>query len=220
MHGMLKNALLPHYCCSCGKIGEVLCEYCKYDIISDISAQCFACLRPTARYGEVCQSCKTYYSMGWFIGGHRSVLRELIVRYKFKRVKASSSLFVSLLNECLPQLPPDTLVACVPTVRDHVRVRGYDHAELVAKGFAKQRRLAYHNPLRRAVNTQQRGAVRSVRLAQARQAFVGAKAKPCRYLLIDDVSTTGATINFAAKALLDAGATDVWVATITREPLD
>jgi predicted amidophosphoribosyltransferase len=39
------------------------------------------------------------------------------------------------------------------------------------------------------------------------------------YLLVDDVVTTGATIKYAAKALKDAGAGDVWVAAIARQPL-
>lgn len=217
---LFQNAISPHYCCSCGKIGAILCEYCKYDIIQELGSQCFACLGPVGRSGDVCARCKTYYSRGWFVGLHKGVLRELIARYKFKRTKAAVVPLAALLQGALPALPAGTLVANVPTVRAHVRERGYDHAELVAKTFARSAGLKYHNPLLRAANAQQRGAARSVRLQQARQAFTATNAKSMLYLLIDDVSTTGATVNYAAKALKDAGAKDVWVATITREPLD
>lgn len=220
MLSLLNNAISPHYCCSCGKIGAVLCEHCKYDIIQELGVQCFACLRPVGRFGDVCQACRVYYARAWFIGLHRHVLRELLARYKFKRVKSANAVLALLLHQALPELPAGVVVACVPTVRPHVRERGYDHAELMAKEFARLRGLTYHNPLRRATNTRQLGAARSVRLQQAKRAFFSKKAKACVYLLIDDVSTTGATVNYAAKALKDAGALGVWVATITREPLD
>lgn len=220
MPSLLPNSLSPHYCCSCGKIGSVLCDYCKYDIISDTSAQCFTCLRPVGRYGDVCTLCTPYYTKGWFVGTHKNTLRGLIARYKFKRMRGAAEVLAALLHDTLPQLPADTLVVCVPTVRTHSRVRGYDHAALLAKAFARCRGLAFATPLRRMANTCQRGASRSVRLQQAQRAFRAVGVKPLRYLLIDDVATTGATVNYVAKALKDAGAAEVWVATITREPLD
>lgn len=220
MLNKLANALMPHYCCSCGTIGAVLCDYCKYDIACDTGAQCFSCFRPVGRTGDICGACKVHHSKGWFVGIHRGALRELISRYKFERVKAAGGTLATLLHETLPELPGDTKVTCVPTVRAHVRARGYDHAELVAKQFARLRGLPYIASLRRIVNAQQRGMGKVARVAQARRAYAASGYVPGRYLLVDDVSTTGATVNYAAKALKDAGAKDVWVATITREPLD
>ncbi len=220
MLSLLNNATSPHYCCSCGKIGSALCDRCNCDIITELIVQCFTCLRPVGRFGDICSTCKVYYSLGWYIGLHRQVLRELLARYKFKRVKSNAAILARLLHQAVPELPAGILVACVPTVKPHVRERGYAHAELLAKEFARLRGLTYDNPLRRATNTRQLGAARSVRLQQAKQAFFAKKAKAGLYLLIDDVSTTGATVNYAAKTLKDAGALGVWVATITREPLD
>lgn len=216
----LQNAFSPHYCCSCGKIGGILCDYCKYDIIQEQSIQCFACLRPADYFGGVCKACEVHYSKGWFVGVHRGALREVIAKYKFKRARATNVILADLLYDTLPELPAGTVVTCVPTVRAHVRERGYDHAELVAKGFARLRGLSYSSPLSRATNTMQRGAKKAVRLQQAKSAFKAKNIQGGTYLLIDDVSTTGATMNYAAKALKDAGAFDVWVAAVTREPLD
>lgn len=220
MHSLLNNTILPHYCCSCGKIGALLCDYCKYDIVNEISAQCFACLRPVGRYGDVCSLCNPYYSKGWFVGVHKGVPRELIARFKFERTKSAATVLASLMDSCLPQLPDTTLVTHVPTIGAHIRMRGYDHAALLAKEFAQFRGLATARPLCRLANTRQRGAKRSVRISQAQRAFAASGVKPQVYLLIDDVSTTGATVNYAAKALKNAGAQEVWVATLTREPLD
>ena len=220
MQSLLQDATLPHYCCSCGEIGQILCDSCKYDIIEDLQMQCFACLRPVGRAGDICATCATFYSRGWFIGQHRGVLREIIARYKFKRMKAGAVTLADLLDQTLPPFSKGIHVACVPTVAAHVRARGYDHAALLAKDFARMRGLPYHNPLYRSANTMQRGATRSVRVQQAKVAFAATGVKDAIYLLIDDVSTTGATVNYAAKALKDAGALEVWVATVTREPLD
>jgi len=68
----------------------------------------------------------------------------------------------------------------------------------------------------------QRGAGRRTRTEQAKKAFQCATSLDPKaiYILVDDVITTGATVKYAAKTLLDAGASTVWVASISRQPLD
>lgn len=93
---------------------------------------------------------------------------------------------------------------------------------LIAKRFARHRQLKIYTGLQRRTNTKQRDASRTLRRKQAKEAFI------CRdvlkddkiYLLIDDVVTTGATLEYAAQALVDAGAREIWVASISRQPLD
>ena len=220
MHFSVANLISPHYCCSCGKIGSPLCEYCKYNIISDEPQQCLACLQPTKRYGDTCASCLVPYTRGWFVALHRDSVRRLVADYKFKRLRQAGSTLASLLDLALPQLPGDLAIVPVPTVASHIRQRGYDHAALLAKAFAKKRGLPYRPVLARSGNYTQRGASRRVRLQQAARAFTCPAAVTGRFLLIDDVCTTGATVRYAAQALRQAGASQVWVAVVSREPLD
>jgi len=63
-------------------------------------------------------------------------------------------------------------------------------------------------------------AVERDRQAKAAFAVKGAITKHVPYVLVDDVVTTGATIKYAAQALLDAGASQVWVAVVARQTLD
>jgi ComF family protein len=148
-------------------------------------------------------------------------MRELIGRYKFNGARAAGRTLGGLLHESLPDLPADTLVTSVPTAPPHIRERGYDHAALIAKEFARARQLPYSPALKRRHTLRQRGASRKERLSQAATAFVAIKpVRGGRYLLIDDVCTTGATLLYAARALCKAGADEVWVAVITKEPLD
>lgn len=93
---------------------------------------------------------------------------------------------------------------------------------LIARHFARQRNLPFVATLQRRTNTKQRAASARQRTTNAKEAFaVHKKPDPEKiYLLIDDVVTTGATIKYATKTLLDAGAMTVWVASISRQPLD
>lgn len=93
---------------------------------------------------------------------------------------------------------------------------------LIARRLARKRGLTLHTGLQRQTSTMQRTATRAQRISQAKKAFMHTKPlDPSKvYLLVDDVITTGATVKYAAETLLDAGAEIVWVASISRQPLD
>lgn len=93
---------------------------------------------------------------------------------------------------------------------------------LIAQRFGRLRRLPLDTSLRRITNTKQRSASAKQRAINAKAAFAyqGMADPEAIYLLVDDVITTGATVRYAAKTLLDAGATEVWVASISHQPQD
>jgi len=217
----LISAIAPHLCCSCGEIGAVLCDNCKYDISLEYFGGCLACGAPAAPKG-VCKTCITPYSRAWCVGERSGVLRALIDDYKFYNSYASHRELASLLAGCIGVLPSECIVVPVPTVSSHIRQRGYDHTWLVAKRLAKLQGVSAKSLLRRRTSTAQRGQGRKQRTLQAKEAFEcrHALSPDTTYLLIDDVVTTGSTIHYAAKALKDAGAQSVWVAAIARQPLD
>lgn len=151
-----------------------------------------------------------------------NILEELLDAYKFEHVRAAHRIFAELLDEALPILPPETVVVPLPTIAPHIRQRGYDHTRLIARTFAKRRKLRVETDLRRVGKSKQLGASRRERTQQAKSAYRVTKklddAVP--YLLLDDVFTTGASLHYAAEALRGAGAREVWVAVIARQPLD
>ena len=169
----------------------------------------------------VCGACFVPYSRAWCVGERVDALQRLIGTYKFQSVIAADTVIGGLLLDALPELPPETVVVPVPTVRSHVRERGFDHMYRIAKHVSKNKRLRLATPLGRQTVTKQRDASREQRLRQAREAFfVRGKLASVPHLLVDDVVTTGATVKYASRALLDAGASEVWVAAIARQPLD
>jgi ComF family protein len=213
--------LAPHHCYGCDKIGTPLCQNCKYDIVTEPYNCCIICSRPTLELKSACSVCLVPYSQAWCVGERTSELKRLIGGFKFQNVKQAYKPLAELIHDTLPDLPASTVIIPVPTVSAHIRERGYDHTLLMARYLAKLRRLNLNTSLKRATNTKQRGADRRMRAQQAKVAFsCNAVLDPAvPYLLIDDVVTTGATLEYATKTLQAAGAKTVWVATVSKQPL-
>ena len=151
----------PHYCSSCGTIGGLLCDYCKYNIVSEPYEACLLCHKLARPASNLCSSCKAPFTKAWSAGDRREGLRELIDRFKFERVRGAYLPLAELLDTTLPAFPSEVTVVPIPTIAPHVRVRGYDQTALVARRFARLRKLPYVPMLQRATNSVQRGANRS-----------------------------------------------------------
>lgn len=219
MFDKLLSIAAPHICCGCGKVGSVLCEHCIHDIISDPFGRCVVCLRPSS--GGICSDCRgsVPYASVWIGGWREGTVRRLIDDYKFERVQEADEICMTLLDGVLPLISADTIITHVPTIRSHVRQRGYDHMERIAKKLAKRRKLDFIPLLSRKKEVAQRGSGRKARLSQQKGLFISTEIdRPV--LLVDDIYTTGATIDAASRALKDAGAPVVYVAVLARQPLD
>jgi ComF family protein len=112
------------------------------------------------------------------------------------------------------------LIVPVPLHPKRKRDRGYNQAELLAGSLARLLAIPYCKALLRTRSTlPQVGLTDSQRLENVRQAFrcpVPQRISKRRILLMDDVMTTGATVESAAQALVDAGAWRVSVLTVAR----
>jgi ComF family protein len=112
------------------------------------------------------------------------------------------------------------LIVPIPLHPKRKRDRGYNQAELLAVSLAKLIALPYDKALQRTRSTlPQVGLTDSQRLDNVRKAFVcpmPQRISKRRILLIDDVMTTGATVESASQALMDAGARRVSVLTVAR----
>ena len=188
----LLDILAPHYCCSCGEIGRIICDNCKNNISSRASRWCLLCAKTIRNSSGLCQ--------------------------RFERVGGAYREIVDLLDARVSELPAGTIVVPVPTIASHVRQRGFDHAARLAKEFARRRKLPYRTILHRRTSSVQHTADKSERWQQAKQDFVCNRSEAASCLLIDDIYTTGATLHYAAKALLDSGVEKVSVAVVARQP--
>jgi ComF family protein len=114
----------------------------------------------------------------------------------------------------------DVLVVPVPLHWWRYWRRGYNQAEALAEGIAKQLKLPIRRSLKRVVGTRRlAGLSRSARGEVIRDVFrvrAHSRMTGCTVLLVDDVLTTGATCSGAARALKKAGAARVVVAVLAR----
>jgi ComF family protein len=149
-------------------------------------------------------------------------LEKLINAYKFENAIAAHRFLGDLLLARLPDLPANAVIVPVPTINNHVRQRGYDHMQLIAKYVARKRGVRSSFLLRRRTTTHQRDASRADRERQAAEAYAvhGSIDPAVPYLILDDVATTGATLRYAARVLREAGAETIWMAAVARQPLD
>lgn len=213
----LVDTVLPHYCCSCGAIGSIFCDSCKYDIVSEPFDRCVVCLEPG---GGICVRHRCLYRhavvAGWRIDG----LEKLIGASKFESVRAGCQAQAELLAAQLPHFVTSPVLVPVPTIRPHIRMRGYGHAELITVQLSKLTGYQTKQLIVRKSNTVQHGASRAQRRRQAAEAYAlrGEISSEQTYIIVDDVYTTGASVDAVAKLLHDAGARDVWIAVTARQP--
>ena len=219
MINKLLQILAPHYCYGCGKVGMVLCQNCKYDIIEHSFDLCIVCGLLTGV--GVCDTCKTSYDRAWCIGERSDVLLQLINAHKFERNQDIAASFASLFDAILPVFPTNTVIVHIPSLPSHIRVRGYDHVFDIARELAKLRGIEHISYLQRIGKYSQRDKNKRVRFMQASESFgCDISLDPAlTYLVIDDVVTTNATLHHAASALRRVGAETVWVAVVARQPM-
>jgi len=142
----------------------------------------------------------------------------VLVAFKFHKHDFLSRHLADLLLEAVP-LGGFDLVVPVPLHPRRLRSRGYNQSELLSRRFAKIRRLEHSaSILERTRETPPQTALgRAERAKNVRKAFLASTEVGGRkVLLIDDVCTTGATIQECARALLKAGAAEVHAAVVAR----
>lgn len=216
----LISVVAPHTCLSCGKEDTILCENCAETYLSALPSRCYRCHIATSQFA-VCPKCRRSVAPKhvWIATEYSGVAKDLIHCFKFERAREAHKPIAKLLDQRLPLLPKDTVVTYLPTTPSRVRVRGYDQSRLIAKEFAYRRGLLCDDLLIRVASTRQVGAGRQTRFDQLREAFEAKhpeKAQGQRVLLIDDVLTTGASIESASLVLKDSGAAVIDVAVFAH----
>ncbi|MBR3263638.1 ComF family protein [Candidatus Saccharibacteria bacterium] len=205
------DLIAPHSCRGCGRLGTVLCDCCKNNIIKQ---------RSTPNLKNLSKKFPSVYA----IDQRSGLLDTLIHDFKYNSTRALATKLAELLNASLPDFPPNSIVVPLPTVSQHIRARGLDHTLLLAKHLAKIRHLKVQKILIRNKNTVQVGANRKTRLAQAKSAyFISNKTgvnPNITYILLDDVWTTGASMKAAVKKLQQAGVSKIVVVLLAISSLD
>lgn len=214
------DLVCPHSCRGCGRLGSVLCDCCKNDILKQHKAICPLCKRELGvDEADKCKECEVGLE-AIFVGGWREgALAKLVAEYKYKSVRAAGEVLAEVLDNAIEKdwmKNKEVIIVPLPTIGRHVRERGIDHTFILAKKLAKRRGWKMERILERAVDTVQVGAKAAERQEQAKKAYVavGKVQKDKTYLLLDDVWTTGASMLAAVNVIREAGAEKVGVVVI------
>lgn len=213
--------LLPTRCAGCELPGALLCDECRSAL--PLIEAVWACPRCGAPFGHlVCTECwraEPAFDAGVCAGSLVPPLSRCISLYKDAGERRLGVTLGDLLAAALREWHgwPQGIVA-VPPSTEAMRSRGFDHTAVIAGRVAESLGVPLVSALACAGARDQRALGREERRSNVAGAFVpaGAGPLPSRLLLIDDVMTTGATLDAAAAILLAAGAEVVRVGAVAR----
>lgn len=153
------------------------------------------------------------------LGQYRGEIRRAIHAMKFRNCRWIAVAFGRHLARAVsmhqPRWQPD-LVTWAPTTAGRMRLRGHDQSALLAASVARGLRSRRVRTLRRVDDGVQTGASRRQRQRGPRFVVRSGAVRGRAIVLVDDVMTTGTTLQCARDALLAAGASDVRCAVIAH----
>jgi ComF family protein len=219
---------MPPVCLLCGaEAARQLCAACRAELPWHSRPQCPRCAIST-HDGQVCGACLKHPPA--FDRSHAALayafpLDRLIPRLKYHGQLAIAPTLGACLAEAVASAPrPDRLIA-MPLHARRIRERGFNHAAEIAREVAKQLRLPLDTgSCRRIRDTPpQMGLKHDARRRNVRGAFACSDdVRGLRIALVDDVMTTGTSLDELASTLKLAGAREVscWVVARTLAPGD
>jgi ComF family protein len=233
--GLVRSAgdlLLPEICLGC--LAETaqshsLCAQCLQKLLGLVGLPyCIRCGAngSSAADGKGCPNCPAIlprFDRLVRLGPYEPPLKGLIRQFKYRHQEGLAGYLGGLLSGAIVgQCPQETfdVVLAVPSHWRRRFSRSYDHARSLASSAARQLKLPLGHELARVRHTPPQAHLpRTRRIQNVRDAFAVTSAKAitgAKILLIDDVTTTGATAGEAARTLLDAGAFRVVLAVLAK----
>lgn len=203
---LVKNLLFPKFCAGCEQEGSWLCANCLPEINALKTEKAVANLDGITAlfdYGE-------------------NTVSKLIKMFKYNYLMEISGIFEKIINKVnFSDTWQGFVIIPVPLHLRRERERGFNQAEIMAGIFSKKFGLAINKNLQRGIyTTQQAKLSREQRLINLKDAFFwvdSAKKAPEKVLLVDDVFTTGATMQECAKVLKSNGTKIVCGLVLARD---
>lgn len=217
----LLELIAPPRCAGCDLPGSVICPECVASLVlTDASEACPRCGAPRNRIA--CPDCegRTFgFSAAMSAGALEPPLSRAVTLYKDSGERRYAAILCALLSDAAAPWHgwPDVVVPIPPTRSARVR-RGFDHTLPLARAVGAAVGAPVECRLAVSGRRDQRVLGRDARFANMAGAFtvLGEDPVPARVLLVDDVMTTGATLEAASRALLAAGAVEVRVVVLAR----
>jgi len=216
---LIKDVLFPNTCVGCGEVieeNEYLCDYC-YSLLDGIKTdkQCFKC-------GHLKSECeckhRTFSYSGCVAPFHNEgTSRKLMYKYKLGKRPYICDFFAYKMASAVKTAFYDVEfhgICYVPISVNSLRKRGFDQSFKLAKKMSELLKipLITNGLVCNTINTNQHKASAKERRENIKGAFKVKRKFIGNILLVDDIKTTGATLDECSKQLLGAGADSVYCA--------
>lgn len=230
---ILSDLLFPRRCLGCGHSGSYFCQKCLSQIEIVQRFSCPQCHRPS-QWGITHFSCQTPLALDGLISifAYEGIFKKAIQKFKFRFVTDLSHEFTSLMyrfislgfQEVFSQFDSSWILIPVPLHPWRQRQRGFNQSEILGKLLAEKMNWQFEpNLLIRSRFTQSQTLVKDKKKRQenVRHAFglnpnSQFAIQDSKFILFDDVWTTGSTARECAKVLKRRGAKKVWTLTVAR----
>jgi predicted amidophosphoribosyltransferase len=212
------DLLLPRRCAVCLDSGEALCRRCDGRLVRLPSPLCDRCGAPGAWPVRRCPECagrRISFASARAALLYDAPARALVLAWKERGRRDLTHLLATIVAGVVAG-PEADAVTFVPGDRDRVLRRGHTPPERLAWELAGHWRLPVQPLLVRSHRLPQRRLSLPDRLTNVGGAFAAPGAVPRRLVLVDDVYTTGSTVNACASALRRSGANRVDVVCLAR----
>jgi len=213
------DIIFPKYCVGCGLEGKWICQKCMQKIIFVNNQACFACNRLTSQ-GKFCQKCRTKTNLTGLITSayyHEGPLKEAIHTYKYNFAYDLAHDLAKILLSTLRHVGwnKKALLVAVPLHKKRKAQRGFNQSEILAKIISayfdypiikdKLIRTKFTKPQVELTGAKRKTNIKGI------FAWIGKnEIKGKTIILVDDVCTTGSTLEECAKVLRKAGAKEIW----------
>lgn len=224
---LILELIFPNRCICCGEMLEYakdpwLCTKCRDKVKPITGRVCGICGVPIIS-GDICVDCrdrKIYFKKAYCAYVYKNEVRKAIHNIKFNDSPRYIKYFAPILYNCAIEKGFDgaDTVTFVPMRPKNKRKRGYNQSELLAKQLSRLGMGKFKPLLKKVRDTKnQHDIEREERRKNLKDAFAPidtADIKGMKILLVDDIYTTGSTVNECAKTLIKAGAQSVEVVCI------
>lgn len=208
---------------------KYICSDCEKKLVKIIPPLCIKCSKPIDYASDcLCPDCSVYnksFEVAKSAFSYEGIIKDSIYSFKYYNKPYFYKFFGSCLLDYIKEIDYTNFdyITSVPLHKSKMRTRGYNQSELLAKYLSDELSIPYTDVLKRTVKTtkqsQQNKEKRRKNLKGAfavKNPLKNGNIKNSSVLLVDDVYTTGSTVDECSKTLLNFGVSKVYVITIAR----